>query len=89
MNISPFNPKQKLATPLGTSIIPISVPAGFQTSIPSPQPAYTLPCTSHLIPSGAPTAANAKVLLLARNGAPDLIVTSNANIVAGLVRRYN
>lgn len=78
MNISPCFPKQKLATPFGTSIIPMSVPAGFQTSIPSPQPAYTLPYISHFMPSGTPTVAYAKALLLARNGAPDLLVTSNA-----------
>jgi hypothetical protein len=37
-NISPSLPKQKFAQPLGTTILPISEPLAFQTSMPSPQP---------------------------------------------------
>jgi hypothetical protein len=46
--------KQKLATPCGTMIFPSSTPPGLHTLTPSQQPEYTLPCKSHLIPSGIP-----------------------------------
>ena len=56
-HISPFLPKQKFAQPPSIWIFPISIPAGFQILIPSPQPLYTFPNTSHLMPSGAPVSA--------------------------------
>lgn len=76
--ISPFRPKQKFATPPGTTILPIRVPDAFQTFSPSPQPEQTFPCRSHLMPSGMPVSAKAKSRRLARNVPPDLFTTSNA-----------
>ena len=69
-NISPRSPKQKLAIPPGIRILPRRMPPSFHTLTPSPHPEYTLPATSHLIPSGNPTAAMANSLRFARNGDP-------------------
>jgi hypothetical protein len=54
MNISPGRPKQKFAMPPGMTSLPMRIPPGDQTLIPSPHPLYTLPATSHLMPSGWP-----------------------------------
>lgn len=77
-NISPFRPKQKLTTPPGTRILPMRPPPSFQTSTPSPHPAYTFPYISHLMPSGVPDAAYAKTRRFVRNGAPPCNITSKA-----------
>jgi hypothetical protein len=64
----PFSPKQKFATPPPMRILPRSTPPGFHTFTPSPQPLYTLPWVSHLMPSGQPDSANANRRRLARDG---------------------
>lgn len=77
-NNSPFLPKQKFATPPGTTILPSSTPPAFQTETPSPVPLYTFPAVSTLMPSGTPVSAKAKRRLCARKGEFCLYVTSKA-----------
>lgn len=67
-HISPLRPKQKFAHPPSIKILPTSMPPLFHTLMPSPHPAYTLPYTSHLMPSGAPVSAYAKTRRLVRYG---------------------
>lgn len=68
---SPSFPKQKLAAPPSTRILPSSTPPGDHTLMPSPHPLYTFPYTSHLIPSGMPVSAIAKSRRCVRNGWPE------------------
>lgn len=49
---------------------------GLKTATPSPTPVHTLPSTSTLMPSGAPTSAAAKRRLLASRLAPSLTAHS-------------
>jgi hypothetical protein len=79
-NSCPSLPKQKFATPPSTSTFAMRTPPGDQMLSPSPQPLYTLPSVSHLIPSGMPTSAIAKSLRLARKGCPEYMITSKANL---------
>src|SRR5579871_2907672 len=77
---SPDFPKQKFEMPPGTTILPRRIPPGLHTCMPSPQPEYTFPAVSHLIPSGAPVSAIAKTRRFVRNLEPWRTSTSNANL---------